>query len=461
MSAAVLRTEVRRSSAFWAGVLVPALALGLIYGMYSKGPWWKDPVRWTEQWVPMAIWGRFLLVFLWPLAAGLGAALGMRDARSGMTELIATTARPARRRAVVTAGALALMLSAGYLLVAAVSAVQIASTGTYLTFGWVPITLVGIGGLVAGGLLGMGLGRALPSPLTPALLSSGSLVVVIALWSSTATGSVGDGFLPGRIALLSPTLAAPADPWHTVAGRVTAGQALWMTGLAVAGFLLVAAKDRAARLLAAVPAAAGLVAALALFPAHAALVPDAGAAKLVCQGAVCVTKVHEGKLAVLAGPARDALRQLRVLPGAPVRVEETPTVHQTESAPPRSASAILVDFGDFEFWHLEGDALRRALLAGAGTPTCLDELRATDANLIPEFAARTVAASWFDGQLRPLRGYRFAAAEVAAKAQRAWDGLQRLPRSEQAARIAAVRQAGLTCQGDEYAILTSGTGIAR
>ena len=88
----ILRTELRRSIAPWAGLALVAVALGFLFLL--SGPWWKVPAPWTGNTTTTALWLRFLLVFLWPIAVGAGAIQGMRESRSGMVELLATTSRP-------------------------------------------------------------------------------------------------------------------------------------------------------------------------------------------------------------------------------------------------------------------------------------------------------------------------------------------------------------------------------
>ena len=83
----ILRIELRRSIAPWAGLAVLVVALGFLFLL--SGPWWKAPAAWTSQTTTAALWVRFLLVFLWPIVVGAGAIQGMRDSRSGMVELLA------------------------------------------------------------------------------------------------------------------------------------------------------------------------------------------------------------------------------------------------------------------------------------------------------------------------------------------------------------------------------------
>ncbi|MDX3127853.1 hypothetical protein PV414_41470, partial [Streptomyces scabiei] len=163
MNTRVLRTELRRSVAPWAGAVTLISSLAFLYLL--SGPWWKGTAMWTAQWTSMALWTRSLLILLWPLAMALGALQGLRDHRSKMTELLTSTPRPARHRAATTAGASAITLVSAFTLLILQGAVQVAGNTSYTHPGWLPISLVAGLSLVAGFFLGMGVGRSLPSPL--------------------------------------------------------------------------------------------------------------------------------------------------------------------------------------------------------------------------------------------------------------------------------------------------------
>ena len=97
MNGRVLRIELRRSVAPWAGIVVLTTALAFLYLVSTA--WWRGTTAWTAQWTSLALWTRALLFYLWPLAVGLGALQGLRDHRSTMPELLTTTPRPAWHRA--------------------------------------------------------------------------------------------------------------------------------------------------------------------------------------------------------------------------------------------------------------------------------------------------------------------------------------------------------------------------
>ena len=82
--------------------------------------------------MPLALWQRGGLFLVWPLSMGAGAWLGLRDRRSRMRELLATTARPGWQRAIPTAGALSIALALGYVVTFAAAGVQVGLAGHVL-----------------------------------------------------------------------------------------------------------------------------------------------------------------------------------------------------------------------------------------------------------------------------------------------------------------------------------------
>ncbi|MER5226882.1 hypothetical protein [Streptomyces flaveus] len=451
MNGRILRIELRRSTAPWAGLLVLLVALAFLHLL--SGPWWKGPEMWTAQWTSTARWERFLLAFLWPLATGAGAVQGLRDHRSGMRELLATAPRPGWQRAAKTAGASALTLAVAYLLVFLVGAVQVIAGDGYFHLAWLPILAVGVLGLVAGAWLGMGIGRTVPSALTPPVLAVTSLVATVSL--VVVMDAAAEGAVPNRVALLSPALPEVNDVFVTVAGRVSLGQALWLLGVAATGFLLLAAAQRRARLLALLPLALGAAVALPILPSDPAraFVVDAGATAPVCSGRVCVTEVSRTRLATLAGPGEDALRLLAKLPGAPGSVREATGAWPPRTRQSRTADVVPVDFDAPGFrGDVAGEELTRSLLTGAGTPPCVDEEGEYGPRYVRERAARNVAAAWFLGELRPHHS-AYLRDEIDVLARPAWNALRALPADEQRARITALRAAALSCDGDLLDVL--------
>ncbi|MFF0549989.1 hypothetical protein ACFYUL_13615 [Streptomyces sp. NPDC004311] len=455
MNSRVLRTELRRSVAPWAGLVLLAAPLALLY--LIPGMWWTGTARWTAQWTSMALWTRSLLILAWPVAVGLGALQGLRDHRSGTAELLASTPRPARHRAAALAGATAVAVASAFALVVLVGAVQVLAGTGYPHFGWLPISLVGALALAAGAVLGMGVGRALPSVLTPPVLAVAALVFTNVLRVSDET-AVPEAAVPNRLSLLSPAPAQAREVLFTLSSSVHVGQTLWFLGLAASGFLLLAAASPRARLLAVAPVLAGTAAALLVLPSdpHRTYVVDEAAARQVCDGPVCVTKTHQARLAGLADPGRRALGLLRQALGdrAPAVIHESATPRELGATPERHDGILVVDFDDATIADARGDALVRALVAQGMAPVCRPRSN-REGGPASETAAQAIAAGWVLGDLLPLDGNGHSRAEQFALAEPVWRELTALPPAEQLARIDAMRSAALGCEADPLAALSA------
>ena len=461
MNTRVLRIELRRSIAPWAGAVVLTSALAFFYLVH--GAWWRGPTAWTAQWTSMALWTRSLLFYLWPLAVGLGALQGLRDHRSKMVELLTSTPRPARHRAATLTGATAITLASAYALLVLVGAVHVLANTEYTHLGWLPISLVGALSLVAGGVLGMGAGRALPSALTPPALAMGAFVFAALMQMSlgrtqttTATGIPSTE--PNRVSLLSPAVQEVRNAFVTLSASVHIGQTIWLLGLTATGFALLVAATPRARLLALTPVLAGAALALLVLPSdpRRIYVVDEAAAKPVCDGPVCVAKTHQGRLADLAGPGKEALRLLHAALGsqAPVSVRENTAVLPDGSTPQWSRETVLFDFDDAIIAAAQGKELTRALIAEAMVPGCSPVGWTTFGE---DQFAQTVAVGWVLGDLRPLPGTEPSAlGRVDAEARPVWTELMALPQAEQLSRINAMRTAALSCKGDAFDALNGG-----
>ncbi|MDQ3790060.1 MAG: hypothetical protein M3422_22805 [Actinomycetota bacterium] len=431
----ILRTELRRSTAPVLGIGLVVFSLGLIYAL--SGPWWKNTAAWHEQWIGLAQWTRYLTLFLWPLVFGIGAWQGMRDGRSRVTELFATTPKPAWRRLMPTVGAVAIALTAGYVVLLAVGGVQVAATASYFHLKWLPVAGVMVLALVGIALLGFGIGRLVPSLITPPVLAVLGLAAQVAVVQQ------------GWPLLLTPAFEAPdITAFTTVDVSVTLAQALWFTGIGATGLCLalaVRARSRAAALLPMALSAA--VAVTVLSDVDSQVVTDDAAMALVCADQVCVRRVHADVLPALTGPAREALALLGKLPSPPTSVTEYPPSDDFRSPSPDVVPVLF-----FDEPSTDPEQLRLRLLAGAGTPSCLhtsDYEVATS-----QAAARVVAAAWFTGKLAPLPGYRYVWDDSQDDIRAAWRELRSLPEAEQVARVAAYREAALECRGDLSTLVT-------
>ncbi|MCS7477428.1 hypothetical protein ACFFQW_22040 [Umezawaea endophytica] len=446
MNRRILGVELRRSVALWISAIVVLVALGMFY-LFSA-PWTKGTVAWTEQLTTTSHWVRFMLVFLWPLAIGAGAIQGLRDHRSGMTELLGSTPRPALHRVAQTGFAIGLALTLAYAVLFAFGGVQAVAGGGYVSFSWLPATLVGVLGLVAGAWFGMGVSRAIPSPLVPPLLFVVALVVTIPL-------SIEGNGIPNQVALLSPALFSMKSVFTTVSTAATAGQALWLAGLAATGILLMVATTLRTRLAALVPVALGVALALAVLPSTPATtyVVDTAAMEQVCDGPVCVSRMQEARLASLTGPGTEALRMLAKLPDPPTTVREFTGEVPDLTGRPRTADAVTVVFETVRANQLPAADLTRLLVAGAGVPSCYSFNTAGE-SVQREHTARLVTAAYFTGELKPLARSSYLNTGSMPEAERTWNTFRALPEPDQLARVQAAREIGVSCEGDQLEALT-------
>ncbi|MGB3437516.1 MAG: hypothetical protein WBA97_02085 [Actinophytocola sp.] len=427
----ILRTELRRSTAPVLGIGLVVFSLGLIYSL--TGPWVHGTAQWNEEWTGLAQWTRYLTVFLWPLVLGAGAWQGLRDHRARVTELFSTAPRTTWRRLLPTVGALAIALSAAYVVLLIVGGVQVARTATYFHLKWLPVAGVMVLALVGIALLGFGIGRLLPSLVTPPVLAVAALAAQIAV-------------IPhGWMLLLTPAFAAPdVTAFTTVALPVTLAQALWFTGIGATGFVLALAVRARTRLAALLPVAvAAAVTVPVLSGVDGPVVADADAMALVCDEdgpRVCVRHVHADYLPTLTGPAREALALMAKLPSPPTSVVEYPDRGDYE---PESMDVAPFFFGTKRL--TDPEQIKLAVLAGAGTPLCVNGPGwggSTDS-----LTARVVTASWFTGELAPVPGTLEVWDVLADEARATWRELRALPPAEQAARVAAFRVDSLDCDG--------------
>ncbi|MBP0453140.1 hypothetical protein J5Y04_26875 [Kitasatospora sp. RG8] len=462
MNGRVLRIELKRSVAPWAGVVVLGGSLAVF--CLIDGMWWRGTAGWTAQWTTMAMWTRYLLAFWWPLVVGMGAVYGLRESRSRTAELLATTPLPAWRRAALPTGAIALALASGFGLLILVGGVQVAlGRTTYTALGWLPISLVAALALVAGAVFGMGVARALPSVLTPPALVVLFLMMTGLLLRQGSDGEVPAGIAPNRLAQLSPTVVEPREMLLTLSGRVHLGQTLWLLGLLATGFVLFSAVTRRARLLGVVPVLVGAALALLVLPAAArdTYVVDKAAAALVCDGPVCVTQANRSRLPELALRSTEALRVLRGVLGdqAPNTVREDTRLRALGGDRELSGDVVLVDFDERLFAEAKGEALTRALISQGLAPNC-HGYSDREGGGSDDVALQSIAVSWalHDSQLRPLqdRDTDVYSEKTWADADAAWQKLSAVSAAEQRSRIVQLRAGALSCSRHGQFLLLAG-----
>ncbi|WP_406638533.1 hypothetical protein [Amycolatopsis sp. WGS_07] len=442
------RIELRRTIAVWVPVAMLAVSLGLL--LLSRGPWAHGSAAWNATWLTAVRWPRYLLVLMWPIIVGASAIQGMRDARAGVSELFGSTPRPAGHRAMTLGLALGLAAVVGYLVLVAAGAGQVVAQGGLFTTAWVTQLVLGVLSVIAGVALGLGLGRLLPYPIT-----APALAVLALAGGLFAQVSGTNGAMPNPVVLLGIGQVGPSGPFDLPRPAVEIGQLSWLLGLTAAGILLLLASSARTKVLALLPVAAGLAVALPLFPASSTdnYVTDQTAAALVCDGPVCVTRLHEDWMSTVAGPGKEALRRLEKLPQHPTRVEESADSFRNTGTRPRDSSRVLIQQDDYALQQKSGPSLTMTLLRGAGTLPCHPSAYGGERN-DREDAARWVMAQWLVGSYTPPTSY--AQPPLQTRTDPAWAALKAAPEAEQTARIAAARQMELTCTGDPLKVLMEG-----
>jgi hypothetical protein len=173
-----------------------------------------------------------------------------------------------------------------------------------------------------------------------------------------------------------------------------------------------------------------------------------------------VTRTHAAALDGLHEPARQALAVLSAkLPTAPTSVVEDYGSTNPEVQPQRADTVLVTvrvtgagrtaDPPDEILWDL---------LAGAGTRPCVDVSQAQREQLTRHFRARLVAAAWLIGQPPPADPDGNKDRPVDDETFQAWERLRSLPADEQRARVAALRQAELACDGRDPLDILVGPG---
>jgi len=473
MSGRIIRIELRRSSAVLLAVTFAVLTLAMLV---FHGPWNNSTGAWNLQWQGLAQWQRYVLTFSWPFVVGVGAWQGSRQRRSGMDELLASTSLPAWRRVGVLIATMTIALTVAYLVPFVVGAVQVAGATSYFGLGWLPTMLVGILAVVAGAVLGMGIGHLLPYVVTPPVVTVLGFALMFTVIKQTPDGLGAASTAQIKVGLLSPVLQGALTGYTTVAAGVHIGQILSYLGIAGTGFALLTVRGAARRVGAAVPAVLGVVLAALVLPGQvAAAYPlSAAAASPVCdrQGPqVCVTALHQSLLGAYTGPARQALAALAVLPNAPTSAQEVPNLPPGQLAPlSRPANVLQISATQaYYLYQHDPDQVRDDLLAGAGTLECIgvvtpqsDDQAGQQTDQDSSYS-RLITTDWLLGEqtmsAADIQWYLPSETDADRQAiDSAWATLHALPRAEQIQRIAAVRDAGLTCHGDPFDILVHGTG---
>jgi hypothetical protein len=465
MGGRILRIELRRSVALWAALVIAATGVFVLFAA-------NEPYG---TWMQLIIVQRDIMQLTWPLALSAGAWQALRERRSRVEELLATTPRPRWQRVLPVATAMALAAVAAYLAMLAGAAGHLKNIDGYFPIGAVPIIALGALAMVGAAWLGQAIGTLLPSPLTVPMLA---VIGFVGLAVSPMVVAQ-DSRDPGAFLLL-PYLRVPGGGsiFHVLSARATLSQAVWFLALAVAGLAVVAASRPRTRVAALLPIALGAAIAVPALPRtlSVAWIEDRRALEIVCtDGAptVCISRLHAHALDDLRGPAAQALSVLAAkLPPAPTRVVVRSLERKGPNDPqPPDTLTVNLPFLEDVTQNPSEDDLLWIMLDGAGVTPCADLARPNPQDEPTnkgnpdrregEYAvARMVAAAWLlDRDIRPVDGRDEGPDETLAR--QALAALRALPADEQRARVIALRDAERTCvDGDRLEMLT-GTDTAR
>jgi hypothetical protein len=455
MGARILGIELRRSVALWAALVIAAAGVFVLFA--SNEPY--------GSWMQLVIVQRDIMQLTWPLALAAGAWQALRERRSRVEELLATTARPRWQRVLPVAIAMAIAAVAAYLAMIVGAAGHLRHIDGYFSLGAIPLIALGALAMVGAVWLGQAIGTLLPSPLTAPMLA---VVGFVSLAISLMLVTGGNHRDPGTF-LLFPYLQGPRDGGYALqmlSARANLSQALWLAALAAFGLALFAAARPYTRVAAVLPVLLGAAVAVPAMPRQlsAAWIEDGRATEVICtddEPKVCIERAHSYALDHLLGAAREALSILAAkLPPAPTRVLVR-TVGDNGGEHPRPPDALVVPISAFEdVMAYTPDDLLWMMLNGAGVPPCANLTGSREETESEYLAARLVVAAWLLDRDFPPAGDRDEGPE-GPLARQALAALRARPANEQRARVMALRDAERTCaEGDRIEMLT-GTSAAR
>lgn len=303
----IARIEIRRT-----GALPVAAALATVGAVLiaSKQEPFYPYAYWSSSWAFAIDWLSEYRILYGPLAAAAAAWVGGRERRRHLGELLATTARPALARTVMTWAALTLGLVLGMAVITGVLAAGIAPSVSYHGGRWPAGLLLVLLGIVVCSSFGFAAGR----------LISGRLVapaVGLVLYVGTGMANYVDATWE-TFTVLAPTGHVPSrDGWELI-GWVVPAAAGWFVALSATALLIAAGRRWTAL-------ASALVAVLLAVPLTGAtgsdgryeavwVQVDPQAQHQVCTPdapEVCVTRVHAGLLDEVTPLARDVLTRVQ------------------------------------------------------------------------------------------------------------------------------------------------------
>jgi hypothetical protein len=458
--ARILRIELRRSVAWWAALIIAAVGVFVLFASNPPYP----------SWMELVITQRDVMQLTWPLALAAGAWQGIRERRSRVEELLATTAKPRRWRVVPVASAMAIGAVAGYVVMLAGATGHLRHIDGYFPAAALPIIALGSAAMVAAVWLGLAIGAMLPSPLTAPVLVVVGFIGMAVVGPMLRVRDVSD---PGAVLLL-PYLRTPHEDnpaLQMLSTGANLSQALWFATLAATGLALYSAARPSTRIAAVAPALLGVTLAVPAMPRYVedAWVIDRRAAAVVCtpdEPRVCLARVHSHRLDDLRGPAREALSILAAkLPPAPTRV--LVTGFGEGGSGPQPADTLVVAPGLLEGTEYTRADLVAYMLGGGGAQQC-QVLADTDPNepVLGEpgeadnryAAARQVVTDWLLDRTPTPPPVAGAKGSFFGLVDQTLADLRALPVDEQRARVNAFREAERTCaDGDRLDLLTGGS----
>jgi hypothetical protein len=451
----ILRIELRRSVALWAAVIIAASGAFVLFA--SNPPY--------GSWMELVIRQRDVMQLTWPLALAAGAWQGIRERRSRVDELLATTAKPRRWRVAPVAAAMAIGVVASYLATLAGLAGHLQHVDSYFPIGAIPLIALGALGFVAAVWLGLAIGAMLPSPLTAPLLA-------VVGFLGLALSPMLRGGNPGTL-LLFPYLQGPRDGGFSLqmlSARANLSQTLWLAAVAATGLALFAAARPGGRLVALLPAVVGAAVAVPAMPGQLAdaWIEDRRAVEVVCtpdEPRVCIARVRAHLLDELREPARRALSILATkLPPAPTRVLLT-SFGMPGSGRPADTLVVFLEFQG----EVTGspDDLVAMMLDGGGVPPCDRFIGPDPKDRVPgeptpaanrDAAARQVVTDWLLDRTPPPPPASGNKGSFLGLVDQTLAALRALPVDEQRARVNAYREAERTCAvSDRLDLLTGGS----
>jgi hypothetical protein len=232
----ILRMEVRHSGFLW---VIPLIAILFIYDPYRTAS--AYPALWPLR-------STVVLNKFWPdlviFAAGFSTWSGTREGRRNISDLLATTARPAWTRQLCSLVGTAFWVVVTFLVGTVVLYV---ATSSAATWGSAPVwpVVVGVVGMLALCAIAFTLGALFPGRFTAPIVAVGLTIVMLVAFRQ----AVGDnGGSTGAIGVLSPDGGVPGDDWglfYPVSAGVPIVQVMFMCGVVLAAMGVLGLSPRA------------------------------------------------------------------------------------------------------------------------------------------------------------------------------------------------------------------------